>query len=43
MRHETDPSFRPTLLLPQVTDAKVGQVLNLWIEREKAVVLPCDS
>jgi spermidine/putrescine transport system ATP-binding protein len=43
MRHEADPSFRPTLLLPQVSDAKVGEALKLWIERDKAVVLPMED
>jgi spermidine/putrescine transport system ATP-binding protein len=43
LRHSTDSAFRPTVLLPQASSAKPGDMLPLWMMRDSAVVLAAEE
>jgi spermidine/putrescine transport system ATP-binding protein len=43
LRHCADRAFRPTVLLPQASAAKIGDVLPLWMMRDSAVLLPAED
>jgi spermidine/putrescine transport system ATP-binding protein len=43
LSHLADQSFRPTMLLPQSSSAKPGEVVSLWLKPDSAIVLAVED